>query len=92
MGAVTITNVPEGVVSFHRREADAKSASLEQHLRSRLVADARKAHDAIFTVIGQFHAAMDARYGVTGSIAAVLADLRAVRTRAVAVTRLRGRA
>jgi hypothetical protein len=92
MGAVTISNVPEGVVSFHRREADAKAASLEQHLRSRLVADARKAHDAIFTVVSQFHSAMDARYGVTGSIAAVLADLRAVRGRACTATRARSRA
>ena len=81
MGAVTISNVPAGVVSFHRREADAKEASLEQHLRSRLVADARRAHDTIFTMVSQFHAAMGARYGVTGSIAAVIADLRTLRGR-----------
>lgn len=91
MGAVTISNVPAGVVSFHLREANAREASLEQHLRSRLVADARKAHDTVFVMVGQFHAAMEARYGVTGSIAAVIADLRSVRSRPIC-GRGRGRA
>lgn len=91
MGAVTISNVPEGVVSFHRREADCRATSLEQHLRARLVADARQAHDTVFTIVAQFHAAMEARYGQTGSIAGVLADLRTLRGRTHA-TKARGRA
>ncbi|MCC6920667.1 MAG: hypothetical protein IT548_15830 [Alphaproteobacteria bacterium] len=79
MRAVTISNVPAGVVSFHRREADAKATSLENHLRTRLVAETRRAHDAVFIVMAQFHAAMEARYGQTGSMAAAVADLRALR-------------
>lgn len=80
MAGLDIRSLPQAVAAFHRHHAASAGKRLEDHVRDRLIAEARLGRNLFFDQIRAFHAAMGARYGATGSIAGVVADIREVRT------------
>ena len=79
MTGLAIQNLPESVVAYHRRRAETAGVKVEDLLRERLIGEARAGREALFETIAAFHAAMEARYGKTGTIVGVVADVREVR-------------
>lgn len=79
MAGLDIRSLPQAVAAFHRHRAESAGKPLAEHLRDRLIAEARHDRAAFFAQIRAFHAAMEARYGATGTISGVIDDIREVR-------------
>jgi plasmid stability protein len=80
MAGLDIRNLPEAVIAYHRHRAAASGQDWEDVVAQRLIAEAQQNRRQLFDMIDGFHAAIEARYGATGTVIGAISDIRALRS------------